>query len=81
MTGPSEAVIKEGRWGIEVAVEDEVWQAGWGDMRGAVNRRWNRLDFPLQEYEGEMRLYPTEEVLLAGGFYTEPGLGGKLVAD
>lgn len=24
MTGPSEAVIKEGRWGIEVAVEDEV---------------------------------------------------------
>lgn len=32
MTGPSEAVKKEGRWGIgEVAVEDEVRQAGWGE--------------------------------------------------
>lgn len=50
-------------------------------MRGAVNSRWNRLDFPWEEYEKEMALYHTEEVLPAEGFYTEPGLGGKLVAD
>lgn len=50
-------------------------------MRGAVNSRWNRLGFPQEMYEREMELYHTEEVLLAEGFYTEPGLGGKLVAD